>query len=48
VRRCGFLKPSRDTQQSKNIPQLFIGSGASKFADLTLYPQATLGVQGPL
>ena len=33
--------------QSKNIPQLFVGSGASKFADLTQYPQATLGVQGP-
>ena len=33
--------------QSKNIPQLFIGYGASKFADLTQYPQATLGVQGP-
>jgi branched-chain amino acid transport system substrate-binding protein len=33
--------------QSKNIPQLFIGSGASKFADLTNYPQATLGVQAP-
>jgi ABC-type branched-subunit amino acid transport system substrate-binding protein len=33
--------------QSKNIPQLFIGSGASKFADLAQYPQATLGVQGP-
>src|ERR1700745_1098412 len=33
--------------QSKNIPQLFIGSAASKFADLTQYPQATLGVQGP-
>jgi branched-chain amino acid transport system substrate-binding protein len=33
--------------QAKNIPQLFIGSGASKFADLTQYPQATLGVQGP-
>ena len=28
--------------QSKNIPQLFIGSGASKFTDLTQYPQATL------
>ena len=27
--------------QGKNIPQLFIGSGASKFADLTQYPQAT-------
>ena len=33
--------------QSKNIPQLFIGSGASKFADVAQYPQATLGVQGP-
>ena len=33
--------------QAKNIPQLFIGSGASKFADITQYPQATLGVQGP-
>src|ERR1700692_2025177 len=33
--------------QSKNIPQLFVGSGASKFADLAQYPQATLGVQAP-
>src|SRR6201985_1741870 len=33
--------------QSKSIPQLFIGSGASKFADITQYPQATMGVQGP-
>jgi ABC-type branched-subunit amino acid transport system substrate-binding protein len=33
--------------QGKNIPQLFIGSGASKFADIAQYPQATLGVQGP-
>src|SRR5258707_7048880 len=33
--------------QSKNIPQLFIGSGASKFADIAQYPQATMGVQGP-
>ena len=33
--------------QSKNIPQLFVGSGASKFADIAQYPQATLGVQGP-
>src|ERR1700729_1716004 len=32
--------------QGKNIPQLFIGSGASKFADITQYPQATVGVQG--
>ncbi len=33
--------------QSKNVPQLFIGSGASKFADIALYPQATMGVQAP-
>jgi ABC-type branched-subunit amino acid transport system substrate-binding protein len=33
--------------QSKNIPQLFIGSGASKFADVAQYPQTTLGVQAP-
>src|SRR5450631_3518928 len=33
--------------KGKNVPQLFVGSGASKFADLTQYPQATLGVQGP-
>ena len=33
--------------QGKNIPQLFVGSGASKFSDIAQYPQATLGVQGP-
>jgi len=33
--------------QGKNIPQLFIGSGASKFADISQYPQATMGVQAP-
>ncbi len=33
--------------QGKDIPQLFVGSGASKFADIAQYPQATLGVQGP-
>src|SRR5664279_409770 len=32
--------------QGKNIPQLFLGSGASKFADVAQYPQATMGVQG--
>jgi branched-chain amino acid transport system substrate-binding protein len=32
--------------QGKNIPQLLVGSGASKFADIAQYPQATLGVQG--
>ena len=33
--------------QAKNIPQLFVGSGASKFAEVAQYPQATLGVQAP-
>lgn len=33
--------------QSRNVPQLFIGSGASKFADVAQYPQATMGVQAP-
>jgi ABC-type branched-subunit amino acid transport system substrate-binding protein len=33
--------------QAKNIPQLFVGSGASKFADVAQYPQATVGVQAP-
>jgi ABC-type branched-subunit amino acid transport system substrate-binding protein len=33
--------------QAKNVPQLFIGSGASKFADVAQYPQATVGVQAP-
>src|SRR5438270_1245640 len=33
--------------QGKNVPQLFVGSGASKFADPAQYPQATLGVQAP-
>jgi branched-chain amino acid transport system substrate-binding protein len=33
--------------QGKNIPQLFIGSGASKFSDIAQSPQATMGVQAP-
>ena len=33
--------------QSKNIPQLFLASGASKFGDNSQYPQATVGVQAP-
>src|SRR5262249_13795173 len=33
--------------QSRNIPQLFLASGASKFADIAQYPQATMGVQAP-
>ena len=33
--------------QANNVPQLFIGSGASKFSDVAQYPQATMGVQAP-
>jgi ABC-type branched-subunit amino acid transport system substrate-binding protein len=33
--------------QAKNIPQLFLASGASKFSDIGQYPQATMGVQAP-
>jgi branched-chain amino acid transport system substrate-binding protein len=33
--------------QAKTVPQLFVGSGASKFADIAQYPQATVGVQAP-
>jgi branched-chain amino acid transport system substrate-binding protein len=33
--------------QSKNVPQLFLASGASKFADIAQFPQATVGVQAP-
>jgi ABC-type branched-subunit amino acid transport system substrate-binding protein len=33
--------------QGAHVPQLFVGSGASKFADITQYPQATVGVQAP-
>src|SRR4051812_5449054 len=33
--------------RGKNIPQLFLASGASKFADITQFPQATVGVQAP-
>ncbi|MCP1829992.1 ABC-type branched-subunit amino acid transport system substrate-binding protein [Bradyrhizobium sp. USDA 4532] len=33
--------------QGKNIPQLFLASGASKFGDVTQFPQATMGVQAP-
>ena len=33
--------------QGKNVPQLFLASGASKFADIAQYPQATVGVQAP-
>ena len=32
---------------ARAVSRLFIGSGASKFACITQYPQATLGVQGP-
>ncbi|MCP1841544.1 branched-chain amino acid transport system substrate-binding protein [Bradyrhizobium sp. USDA 4524] len=33
--------------QGKNTPQLFLASGASKFGDITQFPQATMGVQAP-
>ena len=33
--------------QGKGVPQLFVGSGASKFADIAQFPQATVGVQAP-
>jgi ABC-type branched-subunit amino acid transport system substrate-binding protein len=33
--------------QGKNIPQLFIGTGASKFSDAAQYPQLVMGVQAP-
>jgi branched-chain amino acid transport system substrate-binding protein len=33
--------------QSKQVPQLFLASGASKFADIAQFPQATMGVQAP-
>jgi branched-chain amino acid transport system substrate-binding protein len=33
--------------QANNIPQLFLASGASKFADIVQFPQATVGVQAP-
>src|SRR2546421_6490916 len=33
--------------QANNVPQLFIGSGASKFSDVAQYPQATMGGQAP-
>ncbi|MHC2435398.1 ABC transporter substrate-binding protein [Bradyrhizobium sp. USDA 4451] len=33
--------------QAKNIPQLFLASGASKFGDIAQFPQAIMGVQAP-
>ncbi|MCA6122990.1 ABC transporter substrate-binding protein [Bradyrhizobium sp. WSM 1704] len=33
--------------QGKNVPQLFLASGASKFGDIAQFPQATMGVQAP-
>lgn len=33
--------------QGKNIPQLFVGSGASKFGDVAQFPLTTMGVQAP-
>ena len=33
--------------QSKNVPQLFLASGASKFGDMAQFPNATMGVMAP-
>lgn len=33
--------------QGKQIPQLFLASGASKFGDVAQYPMAIMGVQAP-
>jgi ABC-type branched-subunit amino acid transport system substrate-binding protein len=33
--------------QSKRVPQLFLASGASKFGDVSQFPQALMGVQTP-
>ncbi|MFV0281251.1 MAG: ABC transporter substrate-binding protein [Rhodoblastus sp.] len=32
--------------QTKKVPQLFIGSGASKFDDIANYPMTIMGIQG--
>ena len=33
--------------QSKNVPQLFLASGASKFGDISQFPSALMGIQAP-
>src|ERR1700759_5581951 len=33
--------------QAKNIPQLFLASGASKFGDISQFPNALMGIQAP-
>ncbi len=33
--------------QAKNVPQLFLASGASKFGDVSQFPQALMGIQAP-
>jgi branched-chain amino acid transport system substrate-binding protein len=33
--------------QAKNVPQLFLASGASKFGDLSQFPTALMGIQAP-
>ncbi len=33
--------------QGKGVPQLFVGSGATKFGDPAQFPMATMGVQAP-
>jgi ABC-type branched-subunit amino acid transport system substrate-binding protein len=33
--------------QTNNIPQLFLASGASKFGDMSQFPNATMGIMAP-
>ena len=33
--------------QAKNVPQLFLASGASKFGDISQFPKALMGIQAP-
>jgi branched-chain amino acid transport system substrate-binding protein len=33
--------------QGKQVPQLFLASGASKFGDITQFPTATMGIMAP-
>jgi branched-chain amino acid transport system substrate-binding protein len=33
--------------QAKNVPQLFLASGASNFGDISRFPKALMGIQAP-
>src|SRR6476660_4627478 len=33
--------------QAKNVPQLFLASGSSKFGDISQFPKALMGIQAP-